>query len=255
MNTAVSAEWRKLCTVRSTRYILGSPLVALAAGGLVAALMTADWDGSAPAGRATFPAADPAVLAVPFTQFCLAALGALVITSEYATGMIRTSLAAVPRRRTLLAAKAAVVAAVAFLAGLTIAIAAFLLGGLITGDRPAPIAAWESPSEGLAAAFANGLSIAVIGLLGLAIGAVLRSTAGAFVTAGAVLFVLPAVVRMVFPSWGEDIASLLPAGLAPQLAGTADDPMLPPLAALAVMVAYVAITLPAAAFALARRDA
>ncbi|KAB2345665.1 ABC transporter permease [Actinomadura rudentiformis] len=255
MNTAISAEWRKLCTVRSTRYILGSPLVALAAGSLVAVLMTADWDGSTATERATFPGADPAVLAVPFTQFCLAALGALVITSEYATGMIRTSLAAVPGRRRLLAAKAAVVASVAFVTGQTVAVAAFVLGGLITGDRPAPIAAWDSVPEGLAAAFGNGLSITVIGLIGLGFGAVLRSTAGAFVAVGAVLFVLPTVALMVFPSWGEDIASLLPAGLAPQLAGTADDPVLPPALALAVMLGYAVLALVTAASALTRRDA
>ncbi|MEU5878439.1 ABC transporter permease [Spirillospora sp. NPDC047279] len=255
MNAVISAEWRKLRSVRSTRYVLASTVLALVAGSGVAALMTADWDGASVAERATFTGADPAILAVPFAQFCLAALGALMITTEYSSGTIRLSLAAVPRRHRLLAAKAAVIGAVAFVTGQVIALAALLLGRLIAGDRPAPIAAFSSVPDGLPDAFAAGLSVTVIGLVGLGAGTMLRSTASALVTIGTVMFVLPVFARFVFPAQGEAIASLLPTGLAPQIAGSADDPALPPLAAFALLAAYAAAALAAAATALTRRDA
>jgi ABC-2 type transport system permease protein len=255
MNDLIAAEWLKVRSVRSTFAILGALVVALLIGTVVSALMTADWDGSSPAERAAFPGADPGVLAVPFTQFCLAALGGLVITSEYATGMIHTSLVAVPQRLRLLAAKTAVLAALTLAAGQMIAFASLLISRLITGDRPAPISAWTSVSDGLPAAFASGLSVMVIGLVGLGLGAVIRSTAGTIIVVGTLLFVLPAMTMLLPAPWDGRISAMMLPGLAVQLAGEQSDAVLPPYGALVVMALYVTAALAAGALAVTRRDA
>lgn len=255
MNELIAAEWLKVRSVRSTFSLLSALVVALLVGTVVSMLMTADWDGSSPAERATFPGADPGVLAVPFTQFCVAALGGLVINSEYATAMICTSLTAVPQRRRLLAAKVAVVAALSLAVGQLIAFASLFISRLITGDRPAPIAAWESVPDGLPAAFAAGLSVMVIGLVGLGLGAVLRSTAGTFVAVSTLLFVLPAMTMLLPGPWDGRISAVMLPGLASQLAGGPADALLPPAGALVVMALYVAAALGLGALALTRRDA
>jgi hypothetical protein len=72
-------------------------------------LVTADWGRSTPDVRAAFAAADPSVMVIPFAQFASGVLGALAITSEYANGMIRTVLVAVPQQAAVLCAKASVV--------------------------------------------------------------------------------------------------------------------------------------------------
>ncbi|MBC6457870.1 ABC transporter permease [Actinomadura sp. HBU206391] len=254
MTGLIAAEWLKVRSVRSTFAVLGALVVALLIGTLMSYLMTADWDGSVPAEQATFPGADPGMLAVPFAQFCLAAFGGLVITSEFATGLIQTSVAAVPQRLRLLTAKIIVIAALALATGLAIAFSSLLLSRLITGDRPAPITAWESVAAGLPTALASGLSIMVIGLVGLGIGAVVRSTAAALVIVSTLLLVLPAMTTLLPSPWGGRISAVMLPSLAGQLAGAQEDTVMSPYGALAVMAAYVAAALGAGALSLLRRD-
>ncbi|WP_106396612.1 ABC transporter permease [Actinocorallia populi] len=236
MTDVIASEWLKLRTLRSTFALLAAAAAVLVPAALISALMVADWDASPPEEQAVFASADPGVLVLPFAQFCLAALGALVITGEHATGMIRTSAVAVPDRRVLFLAKAAVTAAAAFAAGLSIALATLAAGSLITGDRPAPIASTATPADALL----QGLLLATTALVGLGLGALIRATAGAFTALAALIFVLPSLVS--FLPW--DISPYL----LPNLAA------LPALPAVAAMTAYAAAALTAGVAATLYRD-
>ncbi|MFC9293885.1 hypothetical protein ACFTWH_08970 [Streptomyces sp. NPDC057011] len=236
LSSVVASEWLKLRTVRSTYGLLGASAGILLPAAGISAAMIADWDGSTPEARAVFASADPGVLVMPFAQFCLAALGALAITSEHATGMFRTSSVAVPDRRRLFTAKAVVVAALGFLAGQLIALASMAAGHLLTGHRPAPIAA----TTGLADAFQQGVLLTASALVGLGLGALIRSTAGTFTALAALLFVLPALAS--FLPW--DVAAYM----LPNLAALDAAP------ALLAMAGYAGAALAAGAAAGRHRD-
>ncbi|MER5264453.1 ABC transporter permease [Actinosynnema sp. NPDC002837] len=255
MTDVLNSEWLKLRSVRSTTYVLTTIAVCLLGGALVSYLMTADWDTSPPELQQKFGAADPSVMVVPFTQFCLGVLGALAVTSEYGSGMIRTALVSVPRRGAYLLAKTVVVAGASLLIGLATVLLAYQTGELITGDRPEPISAYSSFTDALPTLLANTASLVLLALLGLGLGFLLRSTAGALVSLCALLFVLPSLTLILPDPWNERVYSVMLPVLAPQLAAESPDAPLSPLGAGLVMLAYLALALGAGALALLRRDA
>jgi len=255
MTDVLNSEWLKLRSVRSTTYILIAIAVCLLGAGLVSYLMTADWDTSPPDLQQKFGAADPSVMVVPFTQFCLGVLGALAVTSEYGSGMIRTALVSVPQRKAYLLAKSVVVAGASLLVGLATVLIAYQAGELITGDRPEPISAYTSFTDALPTLLANTASLVLLALLGLGLGFLLRSTAGALVSLCALLFVLPSLALILPDPWNERVYSVMLPVLAPQLSGESPSAPLSPLAAGLVMLVYLALALGTGALALLRRDA
>jgi hypothetical protein len=252
---ALAAEWIKLRSVRSTYYLLA----VVAATPLVAALVawngTHVWDAGTAQQRAVLEQAQPLeAVFLPYVQLCAAVLGAMAITSEYATGMICSSLTAVPSRRTALAAKAAAVAGPVLAAGLAEVSATHGIARLVVGDRP--MFDYDAPFlDSVPLLLSLGLSVGAMALVGLGVGAALRSTAGAIVTVCGLLFMLPIVVAFLPSPWDGRLAGVLLPYLAMQLAGAAEDPLLPPMGAFAVMAAYVVAALGAGAVLLVRRDA
>jgi ABC-type transport system involved in multi-copper enzyme maturation permease subunit len=256
---AIAAEWMKLRSVRSTLCTLGVVAGFVLLCGLWSWYAARYWDGLAPERRATAraaPAEQPLVLALPI---CAAVLGALSVTSEYATGMIRTSLAAVPGRGALFAAKAVVAGAVALVAALVSLTVAVALGWWIVGDRPIPsfegTVTGQVPHLLALAAWAG-----VIALVGCGLGAVLRSTAGTITVLVGVLLVLPMFAGFLpGTSWGEVVSSVLPLSLPDQIAAppgiTGDPGVLSPAGAIAVLAAYAVAALALGAFSFVRRDA
>ena len=255
MTDVLNSEWLKLRSVRSTTYVLLAIAVCLLGGALVSYLMTADWDTSPPDLRQKFGAADPSAMVVPFTQFCLGVLGALAITSEYGSGMIRTALVSVPQRKSYLLAKTVVVAGASLLIGLVTTLIAYQTGELITGDRPEPISAYTTFGEAVPTLLANTASLVLLGLLGLGLGFLLRSTAGALVTLCALLFVLPSLTLILPHPWNDRVYSVMLPSLAPQLSGEMSGTPLSPVQAGLVMVAYLVLALGSATTTLLRRDA
>jgi ABC-2 type transport system permease protein len=168
---AVAAEWTKLWTTRTIWWALIAAAVLMAAAAGQYALYAGNGDLPADLlhdGRV--PAGSIAVLAVGIAQLAFAALAILTITSEYSTGTIRATLAWVPSRGRLLAAKCAVVAAVTFVAGtlaglLGAVVAIPLLGGDGTADATAILR--DAVAIGgyltLLAVFATGLATALRG--------------------------------------------------------------------------------------------
>ncbi|GLW66522.1 ABC transporter permease [Actinomadura rubrobrunea] len=254
MTGALAAEWIKLRSVRSTCHVLAVVAAVLPLVALMAWNGATGWDSGTPEERAAWERAQPLEEAVlPFVQLCAAVLGIMAITSEYATGTIRASLTAVPSRRTALAAKAGAVAAVSLAMGLVAVFAMHGIARLVIGGRP--LADYDEPfSDAVPLLLSSGVSVAVVALVGLGVGTALRSTAGALVVVCGLLFVLPVVPAFLPSPWGERLAGVTVSDLAVQSAGGADDPLLPPLAACAVMAAYVGIALGSGAALLLRRD-
>jgi hypothetical protein len=255
MTDVLNSEWLKLRSVRSTAYVLLAIVVTLLGAALVSYLMTADWDTSPPDRQQMFDSADPGLLVVPFTQFCLGVLGALAITAEYGSGMIRTTLVSVPQRRAYLLAKTVVVAGAALIVALVATLLAYQAGEWITGDRPRPISAYDSFGEAVPDLLANSASMVLLALVGLGLGFLLRSTAGTLVTLCALLFVVPSLTLLLPAPWNERVYSVMLPVLAPQLSGDVPDAPLSPVGAGLAMVAYLVLALGAGGIALLRRDA
>ncbi|HEX6339560.1 ABC transporter permease [Umezawaea sp.] len=249
----VASEWLKVRTVRSTWYLLLGVVGVLAVGTVVSILMTAEWDRSTPEIRAAFASADPTVFVVPFAQFAFGVLGALVATSEYTNGMIRTVLAGVPRRLVVMASKTVVVGVGSLVLGTVVSLLSYGVGAVVTGDRPAPIAV-EPFAEALPSLLANGVGSAVIALVGLGFGLLTRSTAGALVTLCVLMFVIPIVAVLLPAPWNNRVVSVTLLYLPSQFSGALTG-QLSQAEAFTVMLVYLVVALGAGAVVLVRRDA
>jgi ABC-type transport system involved in multi-copper enzyme maturation permease subunit len=255
---AFAAEWWKVRSVRSTAAVLGTVGAFLLLCVLWSWYVARYWDGLPAARRETAqaaPAEQPLAVSLPV---CAVVLGALTLTSEYSSGMIRATLAAMPRRAMLFAAKGAVAAAVMGAAALVAPAVGSFAGAVIVGDRP--VATFQGPVADVAVHLLwLGLTTAAITLIAFGLGAVLRSTAATITSGMAVLFVLPALAQLLPSPWDERVWSALPGNLANQIAGTpgssAGHGALSPPAAVAFLVLYTVIALGAGAYAFTRRDA
>jgi ABC-2 type transport system permease protein len=218
LGRALGAEWTKLRSVRSTHgSLLAAVVVTVAIAALAAWAVLTD-DQPTPATATQLAAAGASV-----GQFGLVALAALAITGEFATGSIRTTLTATPARWAVLTAKAAVVGAVTFPAGLIATALATLAAAAILGVGTDGILAVSARS----AAALMLTSLMVVGL-----GAVLRSAAGTITTAVAVLFAPPILGALVSNELVATLLDHLPAGLSTVLVSGAGERYGPEAAAL-----------------------
>ncbi len=242
----VAAEWIKFRSTRSAWWILVGSVLSIAAAGVSPAL-TVVLGGTA----SDDPTADPtggALAGVSFTQLLVGALGALVVSSEYATGLVRSSLAAVPRRLPVLWAKVLVVTAVTFGASLAAVLATFLTAQAVLASGGISISL-TSPGV-LRALVGAALFLSLTAALGAGFGWLVHNTAGALGALFGFLFVLP-LLGLLVPS----ITDYLPsnAGSAVLQVGPAAG-SLPPWLGLGIYLAYTAGVLAAAASLLRRRD-
>jgi ABC-2 type transport system permease protein len=251
------AEWTKIRSVRSTFWSLVSlVVVAVGLNTLVVGLAIASWDTTDAATKQGY-AADPTgflAAALQFAQIPLCVLGALVITSEYSTGMIRSSVLAVPRRIPMLAAKAAVFGAVTFAISELLAFVSFLIAQRIIGHRlPESLG---DPAT-FRAVFGVGLYLAVLGLFAFAIGAIVRHTAAAITFVVGFVGLAASLGGLLTGSIGTHIVAYLPtnAGLLITHAHQEPDDLLSPWQGFGVLCLCTALLLGAAMYLLNRRDA
>jgi len=184
-------------------------------------------------------------------------LGALVITSEYSTGMIRTSLAVVPRRGVLYAAKAIVFAAVTLTISLVTSFVAFFVGQAILSGKHYNTTLGE-PGV-LRAVLLSAAIVAVFGLLAYGTGALIRHSAGAITSILGVIFLIPALAQALPNSWYADLVRWLPGGQALSPIARSSAPLSPHLfgawGEFAVFSGYAVILLGLGAWSFIRRDA
>ena len=252
--SAARMEWLKLRSVRSTSWIL--LVFAIGMIGLsVLVLSHAHWATWSAADRAAFDPVNEGFTGLAIGQLALGVLGALVITTEFSTGMIRATLAAVPRRPLLLTAKAAVLGAVALVVGEIFAFAAFAVGELVL-KSPAPHATLGQPGV-LRAVLMAGAYPALIALIALGLGAVIRHTAGAISAVVGILFVLPLILLPLGESVQNSVGQFMPMLIAENslTAVKAQSHTLSPGVGFGVLCLYAVVALAVGTWALVRRDA
>lgn len=253
----IRAEWTKLRTVRSTFWtLLVGAGVMVGFGAILSTAYVTHYAGLSRAAKASFDAAAYSLSGYFFAQLAIGVLGVLVITSEYQTGAVRSTLAAVPQRLTVLAAKAVVFAAVATAVGLVSSVAAFFAGQTIFARKNLDVHLGDPGA--VRSVVGAALYLAVIGLLALGLGTLIRRTAGAIAALVGVVFILPAAAEGLPASWQNAISKYVPTNAGQALIGRtkfAPAHLLTPWTGFAVFCGYAAVALIAGAVMLTRRDA
>jgi ABC-2 type transport system permease protein len=251
---ALRSEFTKIRSVRSTYWTL-LVLVVVTVGIGALACAGAVSHGGAVRG----PGFDPtfhSLAGLYLGQLIIAVLGALTITSEYGTGMIRTSLTVQPRRATLFAAKAVIFAVVSLVTGIMASFVSFFVGQAILSSKH--LNTTLSQPNVLRAVIGGGLFLAVCGLLSFGLGAILRHTAAAITAAIGLLFVLTILSNVLPQSWQDHVDKWLPANAGSQIWATFTDPgshLFSAWTGFGVFAAYAAIAIGAGFLLFRKRDA
>jgi ABC-2 type transport system permease protein len=258
MKDALHAEWTKQRTLAVTGWLLVT--VAVLTGAISAATAAAAHCPAAGCGQ------DPArvsLAGVAFGQAAVAILAVLTISGEYTTGMIRTTLAAMPRRTTVLAAKAVILAGLTLVAGAVGVLGSVLAGrlllpghGFTSAHGIAPLSLADGPV--LRAAAGSVLYLVLIGLLSLGVATAVREPAVAIGLVLALLFLFPIIAHVaISQEWQRHLeqAGPMTAGLAVQATTGLHALPIQPWAGLGVLAAWAAAALLAGALVLRLRDA
>ncbi|MET7642941.1 ABC transporter permease [Streptomyces sp. NPDC005426] len=251
----LSSEWAKLWSLRSTWITLGLGLLFLVAFGLIAASRYKSGIGSAHMDRdfADSTAVSLSLFGTNFAQLALGVLGVLVTAGEYSTGMIRSTLAAVPRRLPVLWSKAAVFGLIALVVGVLGAFVAFGFGSGIVSGTPAAMGLTHAGV--VRSLLGAGLYLGLVGVIGTALGAMLRSVAGGISVLVASLMLIPGLISLLPSSWQDNISPYLPSNAGGSMfALTHDSTTLSPMAGLLVFFGWTALALAGAAYRLVRSD-
>lgn len=258
----VASEWVKFRTLRSTVWTLAITVVIMA--GVAAVLAWGLTVAGAPAEAGPAMGATSIITSgLMLAQLAVAVLGVLAVTGEYSTGMIRSTLAAVPRRLPALWAKALVVGVVVLVVGLV----AVALSTLVTLPFHDGLGLTLDLGDGatLRILLGTALYLATIGLLAFAIGALLRHTAAALATVLGLLLVVESVFAIIPLRFFQEVSPFLPSTAGGRLlmdqatvemtAQMTSGTQLGPWQGYGVMVAWVVVLLAAAAALLKYRDA
>ncbi|MEV4560487.1 ABC transporter permease [Kitasatospora sp. NPDC049285] len=252
------AEWAKMWSLRSTWITVGLGLFFLVAFGLIAAYQfKSRLTSGRPMDRGDFANANALTLSLfgtHFAQLALGVLGVLIAAGEYSTGMIRSTLAAVPRRLPVLWSKALVYGLVALVLATVGVFVAFLAGsGIVSGTRAAMTLSDAGVVRGLLGA---GLYLGLVGVIGVALGMLLRSVAGGISVLVATLMLVPGLVSLLPTTWQSHISPYLPSNAGEAMfALHHDSTTLSPGAGLAVFVLWTVAAVAGAAVRLVRSDA
>src|ERR1700734_2697734 len=236
---ALASEFTKLRSVRSTYWTLGALFIVSVGLAVAITAGTAANFANNPGNKAGFDATQASLGAFfELGQLIIAVLGAMVITSEYSTGMIRTSLTAQPRRGVVYAAKAIVFTAVTLVISFVTAFITFFVGQAIYSSKgvsaslfhtvtiPANANVNCNPNSGCTATFSGtdvitastvltaivgtALFVTIVALIAFGVGSILRHTAGAIATVIALLFIVPILEQTLPNDWRWDIMRFLP---------------------------------------------
>jgi ABC-type transport system involved in multi-copper enzyme maturation permease subunit len=248
------SEWTKLYSLRSTRYsLLAAALMTIGFGIIASAATVSRWTTMTAAEKASFDPLATSLLGVRFGVLAIGVLGVLLIAGEYTTGMIRTTMAAVPKRLPVIWGKTGVYALVTLVVALPAVFIAFFAGQAILSGQHLQIA--FSHSEVPRAVLGSAVYLTLVGLFAMGLGAITRNSAAGIATFAGIMFVIPPLVSILPSSIADSIDPYLPsnAGEAMMTIGHHAH-TLSPGAGLAVFAGYVAVSIAAAAVLLIRRD-
>ena len=250
---ALRSEFTKIRSVRSTYWTLLAMFVVVVGFGALASAGAAH----GPHG----PYFDPtrqSLAGLYIGQLIIGVLGVLVISSEYSTGMISTTLTTNPHRGVMIAAKGVVFTLVALVTSLVTSFAAFFLGqALMSSDH---ISTTIGSPNVLRAVIGGALFLTACGVLAFGLGLLIRHTAGAIGAMAGLLFVLTILVQFLPQSWQNHVDKWIPALAGGQVWMTrplppGNTPMFGPWTSFAILCGYAAITVTAAVILFRKRDA
>jgi ABC-type transport system involved in multi-copper enzyme maturation permease subunit len=250
---ALRSEFTKIRSVRSTYWTLLAMFVVVVGFGALASAGAAH----GPHG----PYFDPtrqSLAGLYIGQLIIGVLGVLVISSEYSTGMIRTTLTTNPHRGVMIAAKGIVFTVVALITSLITAFAAFFLGqALMSSDH---ISTTIGSPNVLRAVIGGALFLTACGVLAFGLGLLIRHSAGGIGAVVGLLFVVTILVNFLPQSWQNHVDKWIPALAGGQLWMTTPNPpgntpMYGPWPSFAILCGYAAIAVAAAVILFRRRDA
>lgn len=252
---AVRSEFTKIFSVRSTYWTLLAMLAVTVGFGALASWGAASHGTHGP----FFDATRQSLAGLYISQLIIGVLGVLVISSEFSTGMIRTTLSTMPRRGTMVAAKAVVFTVVAFAASLITCLASFFLGQALMSSHHMN-ATLGQPGV-LRAVIGGALFLTACGLLAFGLGLLIRHTAGGISAVVGLLFVITVITQFLPSSWQNDLDKWMPALAGGQLWTTMGQPpgstptYFGPWAGFAVLCGWAALAVVAGVLSFLRRDA
>jgi ABC-2 type transport system permease protein len=293
---AIASEFTKIRSVRSTYWTLAALLVvSIGIGAAITGGTAASFSHNL-ANKAGFDATQTSLVAFfEIGQLIIAVIAALAITSEYSTGMIRTSLTAQPRRGTVYAAKAIVLTSLTLIVSLVTSFAAFFVGQALLSSSGVSASLFHSvtipqnanvtcpqgaggggrlppgctvtfsgtdvihPTTVLLAIIGCALFVTLVAILAFGIGALVRHTAGAIAIAIAALFIIPVLEQALPDQWRWDIMRFLPDAanqvVSVTIPGNANQHLWSAWPQLGVTALWAAALLAAGAYLFRKRDA
>jgi ABC-type transport system involved in multi-copper enzyme maturation permease subunit len=249
------SEWTKLWSLRSTRWSLLVACIAMAGlGPLIAAVSMAHWNQLAPMQRLNFNPLERSLGGYRLAQLAIGVLGVMVISGEYSTGMIRSSLMAVPKRLPVLWAKLLVFSGVAFVLMLITSLISFFASQAIFTQHH--VNQTLSSPHALRVFVGTVLFMSVTGVLCTALGTIIRSTAGSISAYVGLMFVLPGISDILPSSLSNSINPYLPSVAGTEVASThAQAYTFSAWGGFALFCGYTVLAVAVAAYLLKRRDA
>jgi hypothetical protein len=248
----LASEWVKLRSLRSTGWTLFCAVLLMIGIGWLAGWGSADsWSDMSPAERATFSPVDVTLAGFYLAQLAVSVLGVLLVTGEYATGMVRATFAAVPRRLLVLWAKATLFAAVTLVLMAVASVVAFVGGQQLLGEHSTTLG---GPGVWRGIAGVTGY-LAVVAVLAVALGFIVRSTAGGVSTMCGVLLVAPTLGLLLPKGWQAHVLPYLPSNAGGAVFSARPSPdSLSAIGGSLTLTVWVVLALTAAALTLSRRD-
>jgi ABC-type transport system involved in multi-copper enzyme maturation permease subunit len=252
LRRVIRSEWIKFWTLRSTWLVLGAAVAGMVVLALLVAYNTRHLTSNL---QPNDTAPSSTLQGYYLAQLLIGALGVLFVSGEYGTGMIRSTLVAVPRRLPVLWAKLAVFVTVTATCMVAVSIVAFVCAQALLSHYRAGYAL--SDPGVLRVVIGTGIYLTLVGIIGGALGWIVRSTPGALVAYFAVILVLPVLFGDALGNWGKEVAQFLPsqAGASFSTSIPEGSYSLSPWVGLLVLAGWVAVALAVAAGVLRRRDA
>jgi len=250
----LGSEWVKLRSLRSTVWSLIAAVgILIGLGLLFSFAIVSRWDRLGAGEKLRFDPTAITLRGVFLAQLAIGVLGVLIIGGEFATGMIRSSLAAVPRRTPVLLGKAVVFGLVTWVLMTASAFIVYFAGQAVFSQKHVQ-SAISDPGV-LRAVFGAGIYLTLIGLLGLGIATLLRNSAAAISTLVAIVLIVPILVSFLPSNWVIHIDKWLPSEAGMTMLTVRHDPaQLSPLAGGLVLTGYVVVVMGFAIWDLKRRD-
>lgn len=255
----LEAEWTKLRSVRSTVWsLLVFVVVAIGFSTLIASVIAHDWNSPGNHPNHVRLLSDPTAVifgaGLGLGQLAICVLGVIVITSEYTTGAIRSSLLAVPHRLRMLAAKSVTFALLDLVVSAVTVFAVFFVSAAIL-HKYVPVSLGQPGVTG--AVIGAILYLTVLGLFAMAIGGLIRHTAGAIAIVIATVIVIPPLVSLIPGTIANHVHGYLPTVAGELVAQTTQESgdVLSGWQGFGVFCAWTVVLLVACGWLLVRRDA